>query len=97
MRSAAASTSKKAHSAHTILFESITAMPHQQTARGPGTFASTPCPSIQLNLCTYLISGLVGPIRFIFWEVKIGTGRFVIKYDTIGYMLLWGVIGWVEL
>ena len=40
MRSAAASTSKKAHSAHTILFESITAMPHQQTARGPGTFAS---------------------------------------------------------
>ena len=57
----------------------------------------TPCPSIQLNLCTYLISGVAGRIRFIFWEVKIGTGRFVIKYDTIGYMLLWGVIGWVEL
>ena len=44
--------------------------------------AATPCPSIQLNLCTYLISGVAGWIRFIFWEVKIGTGRFVIKYKT---------------
>ena len=44
--------------------------------------AYTPCPSIQLNLCTYLISGVAGRIRFIFWEVKIGTGRFVIKYKT---------------
>ena len=45
-------------------------------------WSTTPCPSIQLNLCTYLISGVAGRIRFIFWEVKIGTGRFVIKYKT---------------
>ena len=40
---------------------------------------------------------MAGQISMIFYTVKLGTGRFVIKYSTIGYMLIWGVISWVEL
>ena len=57
----------------------------------------TPCPSIHLHFGTYLNSDVAGQINFIFYEVKVGTGRFVIKYGTIGYMLMWGVISWVKL
>ena len=56
---------------------------------------NTECPSIHRNFGTYLISGMVGQIRLIFSVVKLGTGRFVIKYGTIGYIPICGVNSWV--
>ena len=53
-------------------------------------FVSTPCPSINLNLCTYFNSRMAGPITMIFYEVKIWTLRFCIKYSSMGYMPICG-------
>ena len=36
-------------------------------------------------------------IRMIFYVVKLWTGRFVIKYNTIGYMPICGENSWVNL
>ena len=33
---------------------------------------------------------MAGPITMSFCVVKIGTGRFGIKYSSIGYMPIWG-------
>ena len=56
---------------------------------------NTPCPSVQSNFGTYFISGMAGQISMIFYMVKLGTGRFVIKYSTIGYMTISGGNSWV--
>ena len=33
---------------------------------------------------------MAGPITMRFYMVKLGTGRFCIKYSSIGYMPIWG-------
>ena len=38
---------------------------------------------------------MAGQISKIFYMVKLGTGRFVIKYSTIGYMTISGGNRWV--
>ena len=40
---------------------------------------------------------MAGQISMIFYMVKLGTGRFVIKYSTIGYMTMSGGNSWGNL
>ena len=60
------------------------------TLRATACDTSTPCPTVNLILCTYLNSGMAGPITMRFHVVKIWTLRFGIKYSSIGYMPIYG-------